>query len=593
MKKLQLFFMLFVPFLLNAQINESFTDGDFITNPVWNGTVQNFKVNTAFNLQSSAQTTSQSYLSTASEAIDNASWECAVKINYNPSSSNYACIYIVADKQDMLNSLSGYFVKIGDTQDDISLWLQEGTKKTKIIDGVDKRTDRTAVDVKIKVTRDTQGVFKLYSKLSSETDFQLEGTVQNNVIKKSNYFGLIYSNTSSTGSAYFFDDIFVVGDKAIDKEPPICTSLTLEKPNKLQLIFNESVDIETATFTVDQNIGNPNSKILSADKTALTLLFEKNFENGKIYNLHIDGIKDIAANNMPVQNRKTGILEPVDYNDLIINEVMFENPLNSLEYIEIYNRSQKLLDISGIVITTKKTDGSLNTGVKIPNKTYIIPADYLAITADADSVRNYHQCNQSANIISTEWSTLNNEKATIVLCNAAKDSIFDEFTYNTAWHHILISDPKGVSLERINPDGITQDASNWHSAASELNYGTPGYQNSQFRKAGNTNSEKNVWCDPEAFSPDNDGNNDVCFVRYKTEYAGFIANAGIYNPVGIKIADLAQNAILSAEGFFTWDGKTTRGLNAETGIYVLYFEMFHPKTGKKQVHKLPLVVSGL
>ena len=593
MRKLQLFFMLFLSLFVNAQLTESFTDGEFISSPEWMGMAPNFKVNAAFNLQSNALTTSQSYLVTPSESFDNAVWECWVKINYNPSSSNYAVMYIIADKQDVLNLCNGYFVKIGDTQDDISLWLQEGTKKTKIIDGTDKRTDRSSVELKIKVTRDGSGNFKLYSKLTTESDYYLEGSTLNNVIKQSTYFGVGFSNSSTTGSAYYFDDIQVTGQKAVDSESPSWLDFTLIQPNKLQLTFNEPIDATTATFVVDKQIGNPISKSVSAEKTIFLLEFEKYFERSTMYSLQLSNIKDMTGNIMPTQTRKIGIVEAALTTDLIINEVMFENPVNSLEYIEIYNRSEKLLDVSGFVITTRKTDGTLNTGFKIPVSYYLLPNDYLAVTADADSVRNYHKCSMSANIINTEWTSLNNEKATIVLCNGAKDTIYDEFTYNTSWHHILISDAKGVALERIEPNGITQDVANWHSAASEVNFGTPGYQNSQYRTIGNAPDENSVWCDPKVFSPDNDGNNDVCFIRYKSEYEGFVANVSIYNPAGILISNVAQNALLSVDGYFSWDGKTMRGLNAETGIYVLYFEMFHPKTGKKQIHKLPLVVSGL
>jgi hypothetical protein len=413
------------------------------------------------------------------------------------------------------------------------------------------------------------------------------------VIKQSTYFGLGFVNSSTTGSAYYFDDIQVTGQKAVDSEPPTWLDFALIQPNKLQLTFNEPIDATTATFVVDNQIGSPISKSVSVDKTIITLQFDKNFERSTMYSLQLSNIKDIAGNIMPTQTRKIGIVEAALATDLVINEVMFENPVNSLEYIEIYNRSEKLLDVSGFVITTRKTDGTLNTGIKIPSTNYLLPNDYLAVTADADSVRTYHKSPMIANIINTEWSSLNNEKATIVLCNGAKDTIYDELSYNTSWHHILISDAKGVALERIEPNGMTQDAANWHSAASEVNFGTPGYQNSQYRTIGNAPDENTVWCDPKAFSPDNDGNNDVCFIRYKSEYEGFVANVSIYNPAGILISNVAQNALLSVDGYFSWDGKTMRGLNAETGIYVLYFEMFHPKTGKKQIHKLPLVVSGL
>ena len=128
MKKSVLIIMIFLPFFCFGQVNESFLDGNFINNPIWTGTTANFTVNNGLQLQSQATTTSTSYLFTPSEAFDDAVWECWVKINYNPSSANYAAVYLASDNNELSSGCYGYFVKIGDTQDDVSLWLQEGKK---------------------------------------------------------------------------------------------------------------------------------------------------------------------------------------------------------------------------------------------------------------------------------------------------------------------------------------------------------------------------------------------------------------------------------------------------------------------------------
>lgn len=157
----------------------------------------------------------------------------------------------------------------------------------------------------------------------------------------------------------------------------------------------------------------------------------------------------------------------------------------------------------------------------------------------------------------------------------------------------MIKNPKGVSLERINPDLLSQSPSSWHSAASEVRYGTPGYKNSQFRDLSTTAvPEKWVWVEPEAFSPDNDGVDDVSFIRYKTDAVGYTANVIVFNSVGMKIKQLASNVLLTSDGILTWDGKTDRGLNVNPGIYVLYFEMINAENGVKKIEKLPLVVSA-
>ena len=591
MKNLSLFFVFIVPVLCFGQVNENFSDGNFTNNPTWTGS--NFIVNSALQLQSQTKVSSNSFLFTPSEAFDNATWECWVKIAYNPSAYNYASVYLCSDKMDITGGCEGYYVQIGGSNDEVSLYLQEGTKKTKIIDGKDKRTDSNLVDLHIKVTRDSQGNFALYDKLANESDFVLEGTAQNNVVKGSSYFGLLFTNTGLTGSAYYFDDIIVTGNKVEDKEPPVWTSFGLEKPNKLNLCFSEPMDFSRATFSVDQEMGKPSSQLISDDKLSIALLFDTDFERGKMYTLQTTGLTDLAGNALAILDRITGITESIVINDLVINEVMFDNPDSSAEYLEIYNRSDKLLDVSGLIFTTRKTDGSLNTGNSIPKQTSMLPQSYLALTSDAEKVRNYHACTEGSNVLTTGWTTLNNESATVVLTNNAQDTIYDELTYNVKWHHLLVKNPKGVALERINPQLTTQSPDSWHSAASEVNYGTPGYKNSQFREIdSNGATEKNVWVVPESFSPDNDGIDDVCFIHYKTEANGYVANVLILNAVGVKVYQLASNILLSTEGFLTWDGRTDKGKNANVGIYVLYFEMFNSNTGSRKQTKLPIVVSS-
>ncbi|HRZ95964.1 MAG TPA: lamin tail domain-containing protein [Paludibacter sp.] len=593
MKSCILFFTLFIAMFLNAQVNESFTDGDFTENPEWIGLNQNFIINSSGQLQSNATATSVSSLFTASESIINASWECRLKINYTTSSSNYASVYIVSDNIDVINGCNGYYVQVGGTNDEVSLFVQQGTKKTKIIDGVDKRTDGNPVEIIIKVKRDANGNFELYSKLNSETEYFLEGKVQNTVVESCNYFGLLYSNTSTTGSAYFFDDIFVNGERALDTTAPQIESISIEEPNKILVSFSEKMKFTNGLFEVDKGIGAATANQISSDLKSITLTFEKDFEKGQIYTLNITGITDFAGNELKTNNISTGIPEPIESGDLVWNEIMFENAETSVEYLEIYNKSNKVLNISGLIFTTRKTDGTLNTGNKIPEQTFMAPQAYVAFCSDADSLRKYYDLPVGNEIVETQWTTLNNESATVVLCNGTKDTIYDELNYTAKWHHVLVKNPKGVALEKINPFLETQSQASWHSAGSDVKYGTPGYQNSQYREIDkNETDQKFVWVEPEAFSPDMDGVDDVCFIHYKTDTSGYVANIIILNSVGERISVVASNTLLSAEGYYIWDGRTTKGLNANVGIYVLYFEAFNPTTGQKKIKKLPVVVTS-
>ena len=101
-----------------------------------------------------------------------------------------------------------------------------------------------------------------------------------------------------------------------------------------------------------------------------------------------------------------------------------------------------------------------------------------------------------------------------------------------------------------------------------------------------------MWLEPEVFTPDNDGIDDVAFIRYKTESVGFTANVIVFNSIGVKIKQIAANTLLATDGILTWDGKTDREQNVNPGIYVLYFEMINAEKGVKKIEKLPLVVSA-
>jgi len=330
---------------------------------------------------------------------------------------------------------------------------------------------------------------------------------------------------------------------------------------------------------------------VSADDKSATLVFDRSFEKGVIYSLQVSGINDIAGNSPSELTKWTGIPEAAIPGDLVLNEVMFENADNSVEYIEIYNNSHKVINLKTTTFTTRKTDGSLNSGHQIATETLMAPRSYVALCSDPDSLKNYY-CISQENIFKIGWSALNNQSSTLILCNEEKDTIYDELTYNVKWHHPLIKNTKGVALEKINPAMPTQDAASWHSAASEVKYGTPGLINSQYRAIESSETvEKTVWLDPEAFSPDNDGVNDLCFIRYKNKTNGNIANALILNAVGVKIYELASSVLLSTEGYLTWDGRTDKGQIANAGIYILYFEVFNPESGFRTIKKLPLVVS--
>ena len=138
------YFLLLVTFLtlpqVYGQVSDNFSDGDFSLAPTWTGddsvyTIADVAGN--FQLRSNKLLTNSSfYLATASTLSTDTQWEFVVNLNLNTSSANYSDIYLTADQSNLLSpSLSGYFVRIGGTTDEISLYRKVAGVSTKIIDG--------------------------------------------------------------------------------------------------------------------------------------------------------------------------------------------------------------------------------------------------------------------------------------------------------------------------------------------------------------------------------------------------------------------------------------------------------------------------
>jgi hypothetical protein len=181
----------------------------------------------------------------------------------------------------------------------------------------------------------------------------------------------------------------------------------------------------------------------------------------------------------------------------------------------------------------------------------------------------------------------NNDSSTVYLI-MANDSVADRLAYTTDMHFPLL-DPDGVSLERIDPARPATDRTNWHSAAQEYGFGTPGVQNSQLQVAGLPAGE--VSTEPPIFSPDADGFNDNLLINYAFTEPGNVANITFFDPRGRTVRTLAQNLLLGTQGTISWDGITDSGSKARIGMYLLYFEVWNAQ-GDTRAFKLSVVLGG-
>jgi hypothetical protein len=103
------FSLLCVAQLALAQFVDNFSDNDFTNSPHWMGDTSRFIV-ADDQLQLEAPTEDGvAFLATISPVGIDATWEFKLKMEFNPSASNYTRVYLMADQPDLSGPLNGYF----------------------------------------------------------------------------------------------------------------------------------------------------------------------------------------------------------------------------------------------------------------------------------------------------------------------------------------------------------------------------------------------------------------------------------------------------------------------------------------------------
>jgi hypothetical protein len=353
-------------------------------------------------------------------------------------------------------------------------------------------------------------------------------------------------------------------------------------------VFDETVDSISASqasnYNFDNNIGNPTSSIAQTPLFKEVILkLSKNIIANTIYQLTANNITDCAGNSINASPVKAGLPVLSDTNDIVINEILFNPKNNGYDYVEFYNRSDKIVDLKQLYVSTRDATGILKSITQL-NKTPLLffPGEYYVITENKLWVQqNYLVKNPDKMIELSSFPSFPDDDGIVVLLNP-NQTVIDELHYNHNWQFALISNEEGVALERIDYNKPTQNQSNWTSAASTAGFGTPTYQNSEFKSYEQLKGEINIT--PKIFSPDNDGYEDYCFINYQVPNAGYVANINIYDASGRIVRTLANNATLALTGNFKWDGLDDKQQKLSVGIYIIISQIFD-LTGKTKQFK--------
>jgi hypothetical protein len=364
----------------------------------------------------------------------------------------------------------------------------------------------------------------------------------------------------------------------------------------LDIVFTESMDssflFRPSTYSIDQNIGSPvliSSNFPIYDRVTLSL--QNSLQKATVYKLQIgDTLKDCAGNTILIPSVLSfGIGEKPEKFDLVINEVLFNPKDNGVDYVEIYNRSEKIIDIRDMRLANYD-DFILdydNISVISEEAFTLFPGEYWILCTAPQIVKNQFLCKHPNNFIEmVDFISLPNSEGNVYLLTPALQ-VIDSLDYSEDMQFSMLSSLDGVSLERINYN--EQGINNWHSASESSGFGTPTYQNSQFRTQGQ--SSGSISLENEIFSPDNDGYQDLLGIQYELEVGTIISSMVIYDAVGNKIKVLEQNFLAGGSGTLYWDGLDDQNQKAPIGVYIIFVETLNAQ-GNVERFKLKTTLAG-
>jgi hypothetical protein len=380
-----------------------------------------------------------------------------------------------------------------------------------------------------------------------------------------------------------------VADIRLDTNLSAAFDIQIISDSMLQLNFDMALApgiIQNAAFLIDEgNISCSPSFKGSEDKSIL-LKLNHDLIMGRFYSLEIQNVQACNGILFPKLNKEFLVPQQADSMDIIINEILF-NPLpNQYDFVELYNRSSKYIDLKDWSISNSEMI-STGSSKKICSHSFILdPGAYLILTHDAAHLLMQYPSAIGHTLLAIDLPAFADDHGSVMISDAL-DKISDLFHYNEDFHFPLLDSKEGVSLERISAQAPSDWKYNWHSAAGTKGYATPGYENSQQLRF----TENEHWMiDPPSFSPDGDGYKDFTMAKYLLPNAGNISNIMVFDAQGRLIKNLLKNVTLETKGIIQWDGTTEEQTRAPAGQYIFFIQVYN-LSGQVEVYKKPVVIT--
>jgi hypothetical protein len=378
-----------------------------------------------------------------------------------------------------------------------------------------------------------------------------------------------------------------------DFTPPSLSRFEINSGKNVKLIFSEKLDslsaISINAYSFDKGLKINSISVESPQNTNVNLALNSALQENTLYTLIAKNIADCSGNVLLSAQAILGNLKSADSGDVVLNEVLFNPRSGGEDFIEIYNRTDKLISLKNWALTNVDATGKVANIRSITSTDFVLqPKQFLVLCRTARLVQNQYYKAVKANFLELpSMPSFPDDEGSVVLLNETK-KVFDRFDYTEKLHHPLIDNKEGVSLEKKDYNKTSAESTNWQSAASTEGFATPGYGNSQIL----VDSQENIFkIEPEVFTPDGDGQDETTKLVFQLDQSAFVATIQIFDSNGRLVRQLAQNQLLGNSATFEWDGKAANNEVVPVGYYIILAELFNTN-GDKKHYKGKVVVGS-
>ena len=334
----------------------------------------------------------------------------------------------------------------------------------------------------------------------------------------------------------------------------------------IQVDFNQKMDTSVVDFYLQNSDNLVDIRSSRWHEEMLLIEVVIPIDTGQLYTLTLESLNDCIGRTRDT-TLSFGIPSPVLQGDIVISEILFNPKSGGVDYLEVYNTSSELKDLSTLIVWQNDSNSSKVWWKKLRHSpTLILAKTSAAFCSDPSLTQRYFSPPDTANIyLSNALPQLPDDAGNIGIASIS-GKLFDFVQYKSSMHSPMIFDKNGVSLEKLVLGQENFESSNWTSAASTYAFGTPGYSNSH--QVSLTTAVK-FSIEPQIFNPNGDGIDDFVIIKIKNLKPHTAIAVYVFDLFGRVIKTIEEPSFSGTNNIFYWHGDTDSKNLAPPGEYII------------------------